>query len=202
MISYPRVANDYMQAHGFFSSPHAKMSVFDDFSKSLNHESYPLNKKTAILELTNVEILTPATIENVFETIDSYFDDDLDIKVEMKKSLYSLLEEFDSYVKKKDKDITVNDLCKDGNILNSSAPMHVFKIEVSSSGEQSKEKYKKKKERVSNFKENLVTSKAISLSEVVCLVHNKKKGNRKKAEREMFDVFPDKESSNSLGPNF
>jgi len=176
LISYPRVSNNYSPNPNYFQSPHVGFDVFDTYSSSLNKKDYPLNKKTAILELTNVEILTPATIENVFEVIDIYFDDNLKIKQEMKSDLYKLLDNFERYLESKNKNI--NELCKDGQISDSLGQVNIYRIELSPSAKSDEEqKYttKSKKEKAANFTKKEKHFKASCLGDIPILYTERKK---------------------------
>lgn len=180
VISYPRVSNNYIKNPAFFLSPHAPLPVFDEYSLPLANATYPLNKKSSILELSNVEILTPSTIENVFETIDTFFDDNLNIKIEMKDRLDGLLKHFDALVETKEQGIDVNSLCKDGKLSYSPLRLSMFTIKLSpdnSSEVQKKIKYICKKEKATNFfvEGNLTLSKKSSLHEAMAIFHEEEK---------------------------
>jgi len=178
LISYPRVSNSYQEKTSFFSSPHVGFEPFDEYSTGLKNNFYPLDKRTIILELSNVEILTPSTIENVFETIDLYYDDNLNIRKGMEDKLRVLMEEFNEYLDAKGNDIEVNDLCKDGKVSCQSSPMDIYRIELSPKDEQSvKEKYpqRSKKEKAINFKKDIVFEKVNFLEEAETLFKKRQK---------------------------
>jgi len=178
LISYPRVSNDYIKSPSFFSPTHVKFEAFNKYATGLNCKTYPLNKKTAILELTNAEILTPSTIENVFQTIDVYFDDELNVRKEMEEKVSMLLNSFEDYLNIRKGRIGVNDLCKDGRVSCPIPTVYMFRIELSPSTQRNTEKnysYVSKKEKASNFSKAAQFKKANSLDEIVTMFNKRKR---------------------------
>ena len=83
-ISYPRVFNDYMNVNDmkFYEYPHPPLKEFDLHSKPLKRELYSVDKATIPLFLAQSGITTPSTLIKTFETIDKYFDDDMQLRRE------------------------------------------------------------------------------------------------------------------------
>lgn len=88
-IIYPRVDCSYIVDKPFDRYPHPEIKTtspikFGMYLRPLLKPYYPLNKKTALLHLSNKRICTPSNAYSTFQFIDSYFDYTLQLKYEAK----------------------------------------------------------------------------------------------------------------------
>jgi hypothetical protein len=85
ILEYPRVDNDYITEKPFTLYPHPPLypngkpeqrsKVF--FLSPFKEDYIPLRKKTYLLRLSNLRLITPATAVRYYQKIDSFFDEDM-----------------------------------------------------------------------------------------------------------------------------
>lgn len=95
---YPRVDNLYNDSKQFEFYPHPPLEEFDGYSKPLAFDGYHFNKDTALLELSNLEISTPATLETMSLMIDEYFDESMNLLPRMERECHKKLDGYYKFI--------------------------------------------------------------------------------------------------------
>ena len=161
LIAYPRVANNYKKEIDFYEAPHPPLVCFDEFSLPLDKKEYPLTKNTVCLELTNVNISTPATLVRNFEVIDKYFDDNMKPIVGMLGDLNKKISSYYQHIEylestqggiMDDGDIKLSECVKDGSSAIIDMELTPFAIYVDNDGEDNRKEKKYIKDDVKNIK--------------------------------------------------
>ncbi|WP_172198561.1 hypothetical protein [Campylobacter sp. RM16188] len=98
-INYSRVENNYMPPEEAFELiPHKSLTPFNKALSPIKETELPLNKKNALLFLSQNRLITPSQAVNYAETLDEYFDNDLNFINENKKleldRLFALMTKF------------------------------------------------------------------------------------------------------------
>jgi len=161
LIAYPRVANNYKNEIDFYEAPHPPLMYFDDFSLPLEKKEYPLTKNTVCLELTNMNISTPATLVRNFEVIDKYFDDNMKPRVGMLSDLNKKISSYYQHIEDlettqggiiDDGDIKLSECTKDGSSAIFDMELTPFIIRVDDDGEDNRKEKKYIRDDVNNIK--------------------------------------------------
>jgi len=109
-INYPRVSNDYSPPFaGENSYPHKKITFdrqagfknsnfSEEYLEPLLFPFYDLDKDTSILYLTNKGIVTPSTIVNVYDYLNKFYTDDLEVRKLMRETKKNTLSKFFSHL--------------------------------------------------------------------------------------------------------
>ena len=165
LISYPRVANDYLSHKEikFYEYPHRPMCQFDEYSTPLQKDEYRIEKATLPLLLTHKNISTPATLYKNLQFVDQFISDDMSLRpnalsieeplqraMEIIRDEASDLYEFEvtnnicyaeidmeTYRDEKSDEDLLSFLSKDGEVLNEFSPhVAVYSISLSPDIEQ------------------------------------------------------------------
>ena len=93
-VAYPRVGHNYIELSNlkFYEYPHPPLEEFDEYSISLQEDSYLLDKRTVPLWLTHKNIATPATLIENYRFIDKFITDGFEFRniVEKNDLIYKL----------------------------------------------------------------------------------------------------------------
>ena len=110
VVAYPRVENNYIKEKPFQFFPHPPLFAMNNLLKPLEEEELTLNKKTALLFLSNKRILSPANIKYFNKVIDKYLEEDLNIKKEKEEELKKIFQLLDKFLK--ENDLTISKIIK------------------------------------------------------------------------------------------
>jgi hypothetical protein len=98
IIEYPRVDNDYIQDKPFTLYPHPPLYPKSNpenrkknfFLSPLNDDEIDLNRRTYLLRLSNLRLITPATAPRYYRKLEEFFEEDMSPKKKRRKILEKL----------------------------------------------------------------------------------------------------------------
>lgn len=96
---YPRVDNSFIERYELHDlTPHKELFAFNNSLSPIKQKELKLNKKNALLFLSQERLVSPSQAETYAESIDKYFDSELNFKSESLQKeveiLYSLFSDF------------------------------------------------------------------------------------------------------------
>ncbi len=117
-IEYPRVENNYFEPQKTFDLvPHLPMRMITTSFSPIKNKELPLNKKNSLLFLSQKRLVNPSQAVNYAESIDEYFDDNLNFinqqKQEEFRQLYKMMLDFLSNRLKIENEAQIEEAVKD-----------------------------------------------------------------------------------------
>ena len=73
--------------------PHPEMPHLNKKMKPLDFNKFQINKKNSLLFLSLIRSVTPATIEDMAEVVDEFFEDDLSVRPEKEEEYKAIIED-------------------------------------------------------------------------------------------------------------
>lgn len=104
IIAYPRVDNSFISDDKAFDMyAHPSFSFGEGIFKSIQGSEEEVNKKSSLILLSLLRILSPSNIESFSELIDEFFDDNLEyVSKEKEEEAINILGELASFMEEED----------------------------------------------------------------------------------------------------